>query len=619
MFLQRLSTVCAKVVAVSGLLPVLAFSQDDPASTEKSLLEQVYQSRIALMQDSLFITRERLQAAEFLNSDASRQLAQLTDSLTLSRQSTQLWADSVTSLRVLNDQQQTEISLSVDRLMSISDSLTQSYIREQGLSDLNDSLLVLLGQTQDFLGSAGRNESAVSDSLQILRAALRRLQTGMASNEASVATRMEELQSSMLSQGGLSLDTLLESRNLSYLSNLLDYKGPRAGITRFFGRGRDALAGFKQKELVLYLDQARQAGRADEALNLLAELLIANGSPAQGALAYLKVLFLYPGGAAWTDARTRIVGLVERESEEGLLLYDVALVPDSMKIGRGSFYRTLHYLEHLRSLTSDVALHWFLGECRAFMSLYPGASQTDKILFWMGQAYDRLQENHRASLTLQKLETLYPQSSHLPLALLNMAEISSQRLGLPEEGIQQYQTFLERYPKHAEAPRAMLAQAMLYEEELKDYHQAGALYRRLADDYPGDPVTPVGLFRYGGLLEDRLGSPSGATAIYEEILRFYGSDPDLGIPALEKLALLAQNLDQYDAAIVYYLDIPERYPESEESSVTAILEAADIYEDNLENLDAAIHTLHMIIDNYAEYGGIKSVQKQVQKLQKKRV
>ncbi|MCH8327219.1 MAG: tetratricopeptide repeat protein [Candidatus Marinimicrobia bacterium] len=593
-------------------------SQENNAVPEKSLLEQVYQSRISLMQDSLFITRERLQAAEFLTSGVSRETAAVRDSLQLAQQTTRQWADSVTSLLVLADRQQVENSLNIDRLKSLSDSLTQSYIREQGLSDFNDSLLVLLSQTQDYLSSAAKDETVVSDSLQNLRAALWRLQSSMATNEASISTQMERLQASMMSQGGMSLDTLLENRNLSYLENLVDYRGPRSGIGRFWGGGGDVLAEFKQEELALYLAQARQEGRADDALNMLAELLISNKAPAQGALAYMKVLFLYPRGDAWTDARTKIVGLVERDSEEGRLLYEIALVPDSMQVGDDLFLRMLHYLDHLRSLNSEVALRWFVDECRSFMALYPGVVQTDQILFWMAQAYERLEEIHRASLTWQKLETLYPASSHLPLALLNLADIASNRLGLPEMGIERYKTFMERYPNHPRAPRALLSQAILYERELKDYHQAGELYRRLADEYPGDPIAPVGLFRYGVLLDDKLGSPAGATLVYEEILRQYGDDSDLGIPALEKLAHIAYDLDQYDGAIVYYLDIPERYPDADDKCVTAILEAAKIYENNLKNLDAAIHTLHMILDDYPDYPGIKSVQKRVQKLQKKR-
>ena len=600
------------------LVPTLSFGQGDTAATEKSLLEQVYQSRIALMQDSLFITRERLQAAEFLSGEVSKKVDQLRDSLGLASQTTRQWADSVARLLVLDDRQKSEMSQNMARLEALSDSLTRSYIREQGLSDFNDSLLVLLGQTQDFLSSAGRNEEAVNDSLLTLRSALQRLQTSMASNEEVLMTQMERLQTSMLSQGGLGLDSMLENRNLNFLNDLMAYKSERSGLTRFFRGGGDLLADFKQEALALYLAQSRQEGRAAEALVMLADQQVANRNRPRGALIYLKVLFMYPDGEAWTTARTNIVGLVERESEEGYLVYEVALVPDSMQVGQDPFFRMLHYLDHLRSLTSEVALRWFIEECASFMTLYPGVVQTDRVLFWLAQAYEELGEDHQASLTYQKLQTLYPVSSHLPLALLSQAEIVSNRLEMPETGIERYQAFIERYPNHTEAPRALLDQAILFEESLKDYHQAGSLYRRLADEYPGDPVAPLGLFRYGVLLREHLGSPSGATAVYEEILQAYGDDPDHGIPALENLARIAYRLEQFDGAIVYYLDIPERYPDAQEPCVTAILEAADIYQGKLKNLDAAIHTLHMILDDYPGYQGIKSVQKQVQKLQKKR-
>jgi TolA-binding protein len=107
-------------------------------------------------------------------------------------------------------------------------------------------------------------------------------------------------------------------------------------------------------------------------------------------------------------------------------------------------------------------------------------------------------------------------------------------------------------------------------------------------------------------------------AVYNELLTNYGEDPASGIPALEGMASISQENRQYDAAVAFYLDIHQRYPEETDRAVNAILVAAEIYESDLKNIDATIHTLHIVLDNYPEHSSIKSVQRQVQKLQKKK-
>lgn len=599
------------------LAPIAVSAQETLGTGQTSLLEQVYQSRITLMEDSLFIIRERHQAAEFMTQNLTRQLGASRDTLAQSRAETRQWADSVASLIILNDQLKSESSQHLARVSTLSDSLARSYLREQALQALTDSLLVLFGQTQEFLITASQSEEAVSDSLAQLRNTLQRLQSQMTSNEQLMNTQLQSLQSTMLSEEGLALDSLLETRSLSYLESIMAYQISRRGLARFMRRAVDPLAGFKEAELALFLAQTRQKGRAGQVQAMLADQFVANGDPVRGALAYLKVLFLHMGSPDWTGARTKIVGLIDRDSEEGRLLYEIALNPDSMRVGNDPFFRNLHYLDHLRSLTSETGITWFLAECRNFLGLYPGVVQTDMLLFWMAQGYRSLGAFHEAILSYNKLQILYPHSGYLPETLLALAEISDEQLNNPAEGVRLYGSFLDGFPNHREAPKALLAMAILLEMQLRDYHQAGNSYRRLADEYPEAPVAPLGLFRYAALLEGRLGSPAAALEVYEEILQGHGDDQDHGIPALNHLADLKLQIDQFDAAVLNYLEIPRRYPEAEEQGVEAILKAAGVYQSKLKDLDAAIHTLHMILDNYPDYPGLRGVQRQVQKLQKK--
>ena len=74
---------------------------------------------------------------------------------------------------------------------------------------------------------------------------------------------------------------------------------------------------------------------------------------------------------------------------------------------------------------------------------------------------------------------------------------------------------------------------------------------------------------------------------------------------------------QYDAAIVYHLEIYQRYPDAQEAVIEGNLGASDIYESRLKNIDATIHTLHLIEDNYPDYSGLRNVERRIEKLQKK--
>ena len=257
-------------------------------------------------------------------------------------------------------------------------------------------------------------------------------------------------------------------------------------------------------------------------------------------------------------------------------------------------------------------------ETHHFLSLYPDVFQADKLLFWVGQSYHGLKSYHRELLTYIKIRTLYPFSSYIPDVTFAIAEVTANDLRLHEAGAQKYADFRETFPNHAKTPAALFAEADLYQNKMKNYRQAGELYRLLGATYPESNLAPIGLFRYAVLLHYRLASPTEALLVYEEILDNYGHEPQDGIPALEGMALISKEKRQFDSAVVYYLDIHQRYPEMDERAVTAILEAADIYQSELDNLDAAIHTLHLVLDNYPDYPGIKSVQRRVQRLQKKR-
>ena len=616
----------AWVLAVWCLIPspgAALFAQGSEDTTtvspESSLLEQVYEHRISLLQDSLFLTNEQLDAVNFMVRQLEQRTDTLADSLALAQGQARQLADSLFRLLILYDRVVTENRQNLERLSTLSDSVAQSFRRENELQALNDSLMIILARVQTHLAATISAQRAYSDTAAALRNTLDSMQWALVAAEQRVTGMYEQFKTAPLSPEEAAVDSATDERLVNYLQQLVDYRLEATGLVRRLqarGEGEEIYA-FKLDEFRQYLARAALQGHTPEALNLLARTYTEQDDAIRGTLAYLMILFIYPETETGLRAMDQLEELVERDGELGRLYYEVALNPDSVNVSDEEFYRFLNYLDHVRKLPNATAREWFIKEAQRFLAMYPGIFQADQVLVWIAQAYHAQEQYHKEILTYTKIHALHPFSRLTPHVTYAMAEVTANNLREYKTGAARYARFREEFPHHEKAPAALFAQAAIYENELRDYRQASELYRELADTYPEDPLAPVSLFKLAELLRLRLVSPTGALAVYEEILTRYGQEPETGIPALEGLASISREIRQYDAAVVYYLDIHQRYPEAEEQAVAAILQAAGIYESQLKNLDAAIHTLHLILDNYPDYPGIRSVQRRVQKLQKK--
>ena len=589
-------------------------------SSGSSLLEQVYEHRISLLQDSLFLTHEQLDAANFMVQQFEQRADTLADSLALIQGRVRQQADSLFRLFVLYDRVVIENRQNLERLSILSDSIAQSYRRENELRALSDSLLIILARTQNYLANVSRTQKAYSDTAAALRNTLEALRRELTVSEGQVADMYEQLKGTRYIPEETAIDSAEDERLVRYLRELVDYQLETTGLVRILRAKVDDsdIYTFKLDEFRQYLARVALQGHTPEALNLLARTYVEQDDVIRGTLAYLKSVFIYPETEAGLQAMGQLEELVERDGELGRLYYEVALNPDSIDVGEEKFYRFLNYLNHVRKLPHVTAREWFIKEAQQFLALYPNIFQADEVLRWIAQAYHAQEQYHNEILTYAKIRRLHPFSRIIPYITYDMAQVTTDNLKEYTTGAAQYALFREEFPNHEKAPAALFAQADIYENTLRDYQYAGDLFRELADTYPKDALATVSLFRLAEILHLRLVSPSGALAVYEEILTRYDQDPETGILALEMLASISREIRQYDVAVVYYLDIHQRYPEAQERAVAAILQAAEIYETHLKNLDATIHTLHLILDNYPDYPRIRYIQRQVQKLQKKR-
>jgi TolA-binding protein len=623
----------AKDLRSLGLMALLLFStstlgQDTTNGlASESLIEEVYEHRLNTLQDSLFLRQEQLDAANFLVNQLQDESAQLQDSLNrLTTESTAL-VDSLAILNIAHDQLTTENQQYQTQLSALSDSLAVGVTRHADLLGkfesaqlISDSLSRTLTATQAELFIADSSSMSYADTLAAMRSSMNKLSTELMANEEGLSGMYERLKSVVSAVGEGAYDTTKDERYLQVLTNTANYQVENKGIGRLFGgAGPDEYINrYKFAEYNQYLDWIELDGHTPEVFNYLGDHYAAGGEPVIASLVYLKNLFVFPESEASAAAANALNELVEKDGELGHLYYEVVLNPDSLNVGDEKFYRYLQYLDHLHRLNDPSARRWFLTESGLFLGLYPGIFQSDKITYWQALTYHALEEYHNEILTYQKIPVLFPESEYIPDCKYNMAEVTTKQLELYADGAEGYAAFRAEFPDHDKAPAALLAEAAIYSEKLKEYRKASDLLRELADTYPESDLAPIALFSYAGLSRNNLTSTAQALAVYEEILSAYGQDQNIGIPALEGLASISRESGQYEAAVVYYLDIYDRFPESNEAVVEAILEAAEIYEKNLKNLDAAIHTLHIVLDNYPDYPGTKSLTKKVQKLQKKK-
>jgi TolA-binding protein len=611
------------VLCTTLLLQAILFAQESQDTTEivsdTSLLEQVFEHRIELLQDSLFLAQERIDAATFLSSQLQTRVDALTDSLQSATLQINQLTDSLTNLVIGFDRLQAENNQNLERLAALSDSIALTVEREGSQKSYIDSLRIILARTQSHLAFTSGSQRAHSDTVRTLRTVLDSLRSALMASEERAAGMYEQLRMALTGLGETTIDSAVDTKLIGYLNQLADYRIESSGITRLFS-SRDAdteIYDFKLKQIDEYLDRVTLQGNTPAALNVLAETYLGQTDKIRGSLTFLKTAFLFPDTDAGSYAIGRLEELLESSSELGRLYNEVVLNPDSMEVGEESFYKYLSYLQHIRSLTNTTVREWFIDEAHNFLLIYPGILQADRILLWMAQTYHALEQYHSEILTYQKIRSLYQQSKLIPDITYAMAEVTANNLKDYQLGTARYAQYRAEFPAHEQAPAALLAEAELYEEEIKDYQKAGELYQALAETYPDNALAPISLFRYANLLREKLGSSPGALAIYNEILTEYGEDPENGIPALESLASISLENRQPEAAVTFYLDIHQRYPEEVDRAVNGILEAADVYESALKNIDAAIHTLHIILDSYPDHSSVKSVQRQVQKLQKK--
>ncbi len=623
--------IARRLVWIVGLVAAAGLMAQEPGDTTaaiegESLLEEVYEDRISLLQDTLFLRQEQLEAANFTLRRLEQSVAGLTDTLDQVQAELHQAADSLSRLGILFDRATADNRLHIVQLSVLSDSLADSFHREQelqsrhdSLTALSDSILVLLGQAHSDLLVADSLERAFTDTVATLKVMLQVLEGKLSANQEGLSGMYEELKNALMAVEEEAIDSTADARYLVHLQGMTDYTVKSRGLTRLFrGGGGEELTRYKLDEFRQYLRWSELQGHTPEALNLLADNYYAQDDKVRGALTYLKTVFLYSESEAGLHARGQLEERLGKDDEIGRLYYEVALNSDSMNVGDEYFYRYLHFLDYIRTLQHRDARRYFVAETQHFLALYPAVFQADQLHVWVAQNYHALGEFHTEILTYMKIRTLYPESEYLPQVTFALAEVTTSDLELHGLGAQRYAEFLEEFPDHKQAPAALMAQAQLYETRLKRLKLAGDLYRHLADTYGDDPLAPVALFSFAQLLRDKLASPAGALAVYEEILSTYGEDRSIGIPALEGLAAISKKTRQYDAAVAYYLDIFQRYPEANERAVAGILKAADIYQSDLKNLELTIHTLHIVLDNYPKYRGYKAVQKRVQKLQKKK-
>ncbi len=239
-----------------GLFVILLFGAQLSLGQEgQSIVGDVLQQRIDQLQDSLFLSEERLDAADLMFIQSARRADSLLTVITSLR-------DSLVQSRVLHDRVIATNQQNLSRLSALSDSLIQRHYRERALLARNDSLGTLLRQTDEFLKEASAVEGNQADSLLIFQLSMTRLQREIAANQNLLDQMTSDLQVARLTSDGIFIDSTADGNYYTFLQKMLAYEIANRGFSRLFGSSNTdpEVSSFKVDEFQNYFNISGMRG-----------------------------------------------------------------------------------------------------------------------------------------------------------------------------------------------------------------------------------------------------------------------------------------------------------------------------------------------------------------------
>lgn len=373
---------------------------------------------------------------------------------------------------------------------------------------------------------------------------------------------------------------------------------------------RDAVIG----DLRIFVSHHADSDLGEQAQLLLAGILDKKGDHNEAAVEWLKFLYEYPQSKLGFAAKRGYLDMVEKRMGRKLkpVLNELAKAPDLSEKSD----RLAELLHRLTGQAGDSFYGPLEDEFQRFFTRFAEYPQGDKVLWDLALLREKNSKYAGAMLAYAKLLAVYPASANRPQAQWAVGELYGEHLKEYNKAIDAFSELVERYPDSPQVLPALEKTAKLFEERLKSYDLAVDIHEKIVKLFSKTEGALKAFEARARLEREKLSRPADAIKTYKRLAEDFHTPA--GVAALQKAATIARkDLKDYNLEIELRKTIASFFSDSEQAP-EELFSAAEVYEDDLKDLDKAGQAYAEVSSKFPTHKLAKKAQDRLAKIEKKK-
>ena len=366
-----------------------------------------------------------------------------------------------------------------------------------------------------------------------------------------------------------------------------------------FSRQDNDIYDYLIDEFNLYLKTFPDSPNSDEALYMLGSLYMAERDYMEAFGTFIKIKFMYPQSARITDCATAINDIINnkesRTFEDHKIKIDQLMAESPENTTPSAAYYSC--LEFLYQLHVENLNKFLIGEINNYVHSHTDKSGKKDLLFmWLGDLHEKERDWKKAIYTYNKITHLFPESILVPDVLFKRGYILYKEERSYDQAREAFIRVLTDYPQINSAGEAQFYLAEMYQEKLDNPQEAITNYQLLIESYPDNWHAVEALKRVAEIHDDAERYQEAINTYYQ-IYELYPDKEYTPDALLEIRTLYRSELKNYEKAIEILKLFATQYAQREDAA-QRLFEAGEIYEDDLQRIQAAIDTYHEVKNKF---------------------
>jgi TolA-binding protein len=350
-------------------------------------------------------------------------------------------------------------------------------------------------------------------------------------------------------------------------------------------------------------------------LYLLAQLYEAEKDYPEAFSTYMKHVILFPQNLQKNDVITAINQIVHNHADrvfrtKRTKIDEFLTSPQNTLPVVTAIYKYLNFVYELEIDELNEIIH---REIAWYLRTFPKtAKNMDELILWQGDLFEKSRDWNEAASAYSKILFLTPDSPLIPQTLLQIGLIQYREQRAYTQARDSFMKIITDFPETQTAGDAQFYLAEVYEEKLDNPNEAAANYRLLIETYPKNANAVEALKRVAELHEDQ-DAYEEAISTYYQIFELYPNHQYTPEALLEIEKLYRRRFENYEKAIETLKLYSSQYSQREDAA-ERLFDAAEMFEDDLQNKLAAIETYREVISSFPESKYAKRAQERIEEL-----